>query len=127
MYAYARVIIERPNVRALPRNSLDRSGGRSYFWSCVENKAHRSEVQTGVTDGHWVEVIKRRSAADDETSETDAWVPVDGSEQVIVGDLSLLTEGVQVTVSQQDETPKAAGNLTARGAARSGQAPPPVR
>jgi multidrug efflux pump subunit AcrA (membrane-fusion protein) len=127
MYAYARVIIERPNVRALPRNSLVRSGGRNYFWSCVENKAHRNEVQTGVTDGHWVEVIKRRSAADDETAETDAWDPMDGSEQVIVGDLSLLTEGAPVTVSHQDKTPTAAENRTARGAAGSGHAPPPVR
>ena len=56
MYAYAKVIIERPGVRALPLAALTHSGEKTYCWKHENGKAVRAEIQTGVSDGEWIEV-----------------------------------------------------------------------
>jgi len=91
MYAYGKVIIERPNVRALPEAALIHSGDLTYCWSYQDGKAVRTEVETGVSDGVWTEVTNRQQNA--QSSGDDARVPITGQEQVIIGDLSLLSEG----------------------------------
>ncbi len=60
MYAYGKVIIERPNVRALPESALVRSGDQTFYWRYEDGHAVRTEVQTGVSDGDWVEVTNRQ-------------------------------------------------------------------
>ena len=47
MYAYAKVIIERPNVRALPLDALAYSGEQTFCWLYEGGKAVRTEVETG--------------------------------------------------------------------------------
>jgi HlyD family secretion protein len=94
MYAYGRVIIERPNVRALPESALVRSGDQTFYWRYENGKARRTEVQIGVSDGDWVEVTNRQEDA--KAPGDDPWAPINGTEQVILGDLSLLTEGAEV-------------------------------
>jgi multidrug efflux pump subunit AcrA (membrane-fusion protein) len=118
MYAYGRVTIERPQVRALPAAALTHVGDQSFYWSCENGKAVRVEVQTGVSDGEWIEIASRRVRAPavvdlqkanaEATPEVAAdklppvfgadaeWAPLDGSENVIVSDLSSLTEGAAV-------------------------------
>ena len=105
MYAFAQVIIERPGVRALPESALSYSGDKAYFWAHENGHAEQTEVHTGVSDGEWIEVTNRlrRSAAGGAVS----WVPIDGNEQVILGDLSLLADGVPVDVAKATEM----GNL----------------
>lgn len=85
-------------------------------------KRSASKVQTGLFDtkNRWVEVTNRRRADAGESRIHDAsyrmtkqvaasgtdearlanagWLPLDGSEQVIVGDLSILTDGATVRV-----------------------------
>jgi multidrug efflux pump subunit AcrA (membrane-fusion protein) len=95
MYAYARVIIERPDVRALPLAAVIRSGDQDFCLRYENGKAVRTEIQTGVSDGEWVEVTNRRDAAGPNSGD-DSWVPFDGKEQVILGDLSILTDGTAV-------------------------------
>ncbi len=96
MYAYADVIIERPDVHALPASALSYVGNAAFCWMYQEGKAVRTEIQTGVGDGEWIEVTERRlsTASDD----IDAWAPIDGSERVILGDPSGLSEGAPVEV-----------------------------
>jgi HlyD family secretion protein len=129
MYAYGKVIIERPQVRALPKASLPGAttalfdvGERTYCYLCENGKAVRVEVQTGLigSKNQWWEVTNRRrveptdtevrnasypattrilSRDSDEARLGDAgWVPFDGSEQVIVGDITILTDGEPVHV-----------------------------
>ena len=96
MYAYAKVIIERPGVRALPVSALTYSGEKTFCWTYKDGHAERTEIRTGVSDGEWIEVtnLQRPTA-----SEVDhPWVPVNGSEQVILGDLSILADGAPVEV-----------------------------
>ena len=101
MYAYGKVIIERPGVRAVPIDALVYSGGQTFFWLNKDGKAVRTEVETGVSDDAWIEVTNRRTGAS-------AWTPIDGSEQVILGDLSILTEGGPVKIAKPAGEPKAA-------------------
>ena len=121
MYAYGKVIIERPRVRALPLAALSYSGDQAFCFSYENGKAVRTEIQTGVNDGEWIEVTNRRlrppadsgvhnislgaptTLAQDRLpaafGDDAAWVPFDGSEQVIVGDLSILSDGAAVQVA----------------------------
>src|SRR6185437_16054965 len=99
MYAYCKVIIERPDVRAVPVESLVYSGGQTFVWLHENGKARRAEIETGIHDGRWMDVTSRRFlVASDDGTET-RWSAIDGSEQVILGDLSILTDGGSVRVA----------------------------
>src|SRR5207248_1120008 len=63
MYAYGKVIIERPGVRALPLEALSYSGDQTYCWRYEHGQAVRTEIETGVSDGEWIEVTNRRLPA----------------------------------------------------------------
>jgi multidrug efflux pump subunit AcrA (membrane-fusion protein) len=97
MYAYGKVIIERPNVRALPSSVLVKSSERTFFWKYKDGHAVQTEVRTGVSDGEWTEVTSRQLPST--SSGEDPWTPIDGSEKVIVGDLSILTAGCPVRLA----------------------------
>ena len=100
MYAYAKVIIERPGVRALPLDALDYSGDQTFCWIYENGKAVRTEIETGVSDGEWIEVTNRRPpVAPEAPSDAIPWTPIDGTEQVILGDLSVLADGAPVEVA----------------------------
>jgi multidrug efflux pump subunit AcrA (membrane-fusion protein) len=126
MYAYAKVIIERPGVRALPASALTYAGERAYFWRYEDGHAVQTEVQTGVSDGEWIEVTNRQPSA--AAKGTDPWVPIDGQERVIVGDLSALADGVPVQVAPGPEATRLASETSApeRGPAETLAAPRPL-
>ena len=92
MYAYGNVIVERPGVRALPAAAFAYQGDQTFYWTYAGGKATRTEVRTGLNAGDWVEVTARKVG--------DEWQPVDGTEQVILGDLSVLAEGSPVKVAE---------------------------
>jgi multidrug efflux pump subunit AcrA (membrane-fusion protein) len=98
MYAYGSVFIERPNVRALPVGAVTQIGNQTYCYLALDGKAVRTPVQTGVSDGTWVEATGKlvRSTGSSEGT----WEPFDGTEAVIDGDLSAISDGLLVTVEQ---------------------------
>jgi HlyD family secretion protein len=104
MYAYGKVIIERPNVRAIPESAIMHIGDATYYWSCENGKVHKTEVEIGVSDGEFVEVTNRRVPPKFPGDES--WVGIDGSEQVILGDLTSLTEGAEVRIQGAAPPPK---------------------
>jgi hypothetical protein len=96
MYAYAKVIIERPKVRALPVSTLTHSGDQNFCWMYEKGHAERTEIRIGVSDGEWIEVTNRLHPP---TSKAEhPWKRIDGSEKVITGDLSLLADGEAVEI-----------------------------
>jgi HlyD family secretion protein len=98
MYAYGKVIVERPQIRALPKSALNHAGGKSYTWLYDDGKAKRTEVQTGVSDGDWVQVTHLHAKSKSAGKEN--WQRIDGSEKVLLGhSLSTLTEGTKVRLS----------------------------
>ena len=125
MYAYGKVTIERPNVLAVPHTALTHSGDRTFCWLHDKSRAVQHEIQTGVNDEHWIEVTNHRrtsrsanqladpvqvtelqhqltSQLDDEVG----WVPFDGSEDIILGDLAILTDGCPVDIANATDTAK---------------------
>lgn len=109
MYAYAKVIIERPGVRALPVSAFTHSGDQTFCWMYEDGHAKRAEIQTGVSDGDWMEVtnIQRPTASDADQS----WAPISGSERVILGDLSILADGDPVEVAPATGAAKVASEI----------------
>ncbi len=98
MYAYGKVIVERPKALSVPKAAIVHGGGKSFLWRYEDRRARRTEVETGVSDADWIEVTNLRleSNSDDE----EMWEPFTGSEQVLIGSkLTLLTEGARVRVS----------------------------
>jgi RND family efflux transporter MFP subunit len=96
MYAYGKVFIARRGVRALPASTLTRFGNQTCCYLVVKGVAVRTPVQLGASDGSWVEVtgklVRSSGKSDGE------WVPFDGTEAVVEGDLSLVSDGAGVTV-----------------------------
>lgn len=106
MYAYAKVIIERDGVRSLPVSALTHSGERTFCWVLKDGKANRVEIRTGISDGNYIEVTNLQRPTN--SAVDNPWKPVNGSEQVILGDLSILAEGSPVTVSKEEDAEKVA-------------------
>ncbi len=59
MYAYAEVTVERPGVRSLPLAALTYRGDQASYWRYADGKSVQTEVETGVSDGQWIEVTHR--------------------------------------------------------------------
>jgi multidrug efflux pump subunit AcrA (membrane-fusion protein) len=112
MYAYGEVVVERPNVLALPKAAITHAGGKSFFWQYDNDHANRVEVQTGVREGEWIEVTNRYVPGESPVSEN--WVPIEPSAQVLVGSkLSTLTDGALVQLSESPaRTTKQLANTT---------------
>ncbi len=108
MYAYAKVIIERPNVRALPLEALSHRGKKTYCWQHENGKAKRTEVRTGVSDGKYIEVTRLQGRS---LEGGDSWEAVSGSEEVILGDLSVLADGGPVEVLPASGAERVAGKV----------------
>ncbi len=91
MYVYAKVLVQRPHVYALPPQALVLSGNQTYCYLLRNGKAVKTSVQAGVSDGSWTEVDRMKI--------DNVWKKVAGDEQVIVADLSELTDGEAVQVA----------------------------
>jgi multidrug efflux pump subunit AcrA (membrane-fusion protein) len=107
MYAYVKVMIEHPGVRALPVDALVYSGDKTFCWLHQNGHSVRAEIQTGVSDGEWVEVTNLQLPA--ASKGAGHWTPIDGSEEVILGDLSMLADGGPVKVASPTVQVKVAG------------------
>ena len=119
MYAYGKVIIERPGVRALPLDALVYSGDQTFCWQYDKGQAVRTEIETGVSDGDWIEVTSRRvPTASAGTAGEVPWTSIDGSEQVILGDLSILVDGSPVKIAPPTGEAKVASTTPDRRPAR---------
>jgi len=113
MYAYANVIIQRPGVRALPVAAITHTGDQTFCWMYKDGKAQRAEIRTGVTDGEWIEVTSIQDAA---TYVPDGpWTPIKGTESVITGDLTTLTEGGEVKIDTAPGKKKGGENTKSAG------------
>jgi HlyD family secretion protein len=91
MYVCAKVLVQRPNVYALPQQTLVVLGNQTYCYLLRGKKAVKTPVQVGIGDGTWVEVEQMKIG--------DHWSKVAGNENVILADLSELTDGQSVKVA----------------------------
>jgi multidrug efflux pump subunit AcrA (membrane-fusion protein) len=91
MYAYGKIAVRSENVQALPRAAVFEGGDKTFCWMYENGRAVQTEIRTGVSDGTWIEVISRRLPG--RADGLESWTPIDGSEQIILGDRSHLTGG----------------------------------
>jgi hypothetical protein len=132
MYAYGKVIIEHPGAHALPvaarmhiddntfcdvagckreharMSALMSVGEKTYCWRYENGRAQQLEVETGLSDGGWIEVTNYQVPPP--PGSPDHWVPVTGTEPFILGDLSLLADGAPVEVAPTAQATKVAGH-----------------
>lgn len=94
MYAYGSIEIERPKAQAIPTSATLQIGNRMCCFLVKDGKAVRTQIQSGVSDGPWIEVVKRRAFPT--SGEPGAWEDFTDSDQVITGDLSEIADGKQV-------------------------------
>ncbi len=98
MYAYGKVIIERPGVRALPVSATFTSAEKTFCFLYEKGHVVRTEIQTGISDGKFIEVTNRRLPPG--PNGEDLWVPINGTEQVVTADdLMALNDGEAVRVA----------------------------
>jgi multidrug efflux pump subunit AcrA (membrane-fusion protein) len=101
MYAYGKIVVEHPDVHAIPKSAIERAGGKSFVWLYEDGKATRTQVRLGMPEEKWVEVLKFGTG--DTYHGHPEWKAVTGSEKVLVGHrLSTLTEGADVEI---DDSP----------------------
>ena len=98
MYATGSVTIERKGVKAVPTTAVMEKGDQACCYQVVDGKAVRTPVQTGVSDGTWVEVRRKEVKGTEGAWE---WADFTGEEAVFVGDLSELTDGAAVRVDAE--------------------------
>jgi HlyD family secretion protein len=113
MYSYAKVVIERPDAKALPVAALTHSGEKTFCWTYKDGRAVRTEVRTGISDGDWIEVTNLQRSPSSRVEHP--WTPVTGKEQVILGDLSILADGSPVDVAPATQAAKVATEPTSGG------------
>ncbi len=88
MYVNTKVLVRRSNVYALPQQALMVSGNQTYCYLLRSTRAVKTPVQPGISDGTWIEADQMRIAG--------LWKKVTGDEDVIMADLSELTDGQTV-------------------------------
>jgi HlyD family secretion protein len=91
MYAYGKVLIQRPSVQALPEAAVMEDGNQTCCFVYHDGKAVKTALQIGLRVEGWVEVLKKKTG--------DTWSDIDGKEQVIACDLSELTDGCEVKLT----------------------------
>lgn len=125
MYAYAKVTIERANIRAIPISCTTHNGDKTYCWLLQNGKAQRTEVRTGVSDGQYIELLAMGGAAD---KVDQPWTPPNGSEPIISGDLTTLNDGEKVDLDSsrpvQTPAPKKASEGPSAAPAKAENAQP---
>jgi RND family efflux transporter MFP subunit len=92
MYAHAAITVEHANVWTLPAAAVLTQGEQSYCWRVVDGKAVKTPLQTGLSGGGLVEVVKRQN-------KDGAWEDISGGEEVVSGNAGQLTDGQAVTVA----------------------------
>lgn len=96
MYAYGKIEVDRPKVWAIPSSAIVQIGNRMCCFLVRDGEAVRMQIQSGVSDGAWTEVVKRRCFPT--TGDPGNWEDFNGADQVIAGDLAEITAGKQVTI-----------------------------
>jgi RND family efflux transporter MFP subunit len=90
MYAYGMVVINRPNVYAVPVGAVTVLGNLNCCYLLEDGKAVKTPVQVGISDGKWIAIAGKEVNG--------VWAGLTGTEQVILGELSEIVDGEPVQV-----------------------------
>jgi HlyD family secretion protein len=91
MYAYGRIEADFPDRLVLPATAVQKQGDAMVCYRIEDGKAVRTPVQVGLTEGPWVEVLKKRKPGPMEQ-----WENFTGDEEVVADNLSAVSDGMPV-------------------------------
>jgi RND family efflux transporter MFP subunit len=103
MYAFTTITAESPKVLTIPAAAVVTQGDvtqgyQSYCYVLENDKARRTFLQVGIRDDQRVEVLKKKTR---DANKKEQWVELSREERIVLGDLSSLTEGKTVEVSEK--------------------------
>jgi hypothetical protein len=79
----------------VPATAVVQLGNQTYCYLYEDGKAAKTPIQTGVSDGKWVEVFRKQVKG--------AWTEVAGTDQFIEGQLTELVDGQAVRVAEEGQ------------------------
>jgi HlyD family secretion protein len=92
MYAYATIDLEYPNILSVPAAAVVKKGDSAFCYRVENGKAVRTVVQTGLSDGRRIALVKRQVSGV-------AWEDFTGSELIITSSVATLTDGQEVRIA----------------------------
>ncbi len=95
MYVQARIVVEHPNVWALPAAAVRTEGDQTFCYTVEGGKAVRTLLQVGLRGGGLVEVLKKQVRPPSPGEEEGRWAPITGQE-VVAGDAGAVRDGQPV-------------------------------
>jgi HlyD family secretion protein len=100
MYVYATILVEHPNVWALPAAAVVTRDEETFCYRVEGGKAVRTPVQVGLSDGKWVEVLKKQAKPPRPGGDA-SWQDFTGEEQIVQDNAAALKDGQAVKVSSR--------------------------
>jgi HlyD family secretion protein len=97
MYVTVNIIADLPNTMALPVDAILIEGTQSYCYVMEDGKAKRVNVQVGVQNDRWVQLLLKQKPSTKEGEESE-WVKFTGTERVIISNITSIREGQPVTM-----------------------------
>jgi RND family efflux transporter MFP subunit len=95
-YVTVTIVVDRKQVWTLPSDAIGFQGGQTYYvYLLVDGKPARTPVIIGASDDTRTEVLKKYAP----NLNTNAWPEFDGTEQVLAGNLDVLSAGQPATPS----------------------------
>lgn len=108
MYASGTVTIDRRDVPAIPTAAVVAKGDQRTCFFVVDGRAVQYDVQLGVSNDQWAELLLKRIHA---ASASGQWVAVSSDDQVIARNPSELIDGAKVeVVNASDDAAGSAGS-----------------
>lgn len=88
MYAYVKLSLDLPNVRAIPTKALSKAGETMACFVVRDGKAVRVRVKVGRSDGEYTEIVQIQSGS--------TWAACTGDELLIANPPDNLTDGTLI-------------------------------
>lgn len=98
MYAYGEVEIEVRDALTVPTSAVIEIGNQNVLYLHEDGKAVQTPVQTGIDDGKYVEIFRKKIK--------DKWEKFSDDDEVIRGDLAELRDGEKVKISHEKDSEK---------------------
>lgn len=92
LYAFVRIEAEAADAMLVPAACVLAADETHYAYLVEEGRAVKYRVQVGRADGTAIQVTGRRKA----TAAAGSWLPFDGTERIVQGNLGALADGVEV-------------------------------
>ena len=92
-YVTVTITIDRKQVWTLPSNAIGFQGQQNFIYLQIDGKPVRTPVIVGPSDDTHTQVLRKYSPL----SDTNAWPLLDGTEEVLAGNLDILAAGQQAT------------------------------